>query len=220
MARLFAHEDILELAEFSSSPVVNGLTDYNHPCQIMADALTILEHKGRLEGLKARLPSCLPKTLAPLEKHILLQESITHAWKHRADVAAHREQQADLPFCPSRDSSYTEGASMPCCCKAIKQRVSDKILIPYKPNEDAWAHGRWCMWGTATTSCTAGSGWRPPLTLSLCARARAATSPTRRRSRSRTRAVPAGSSSRMTPRRCRLALSPNTFFVHHLCRRP
>lgn len=52
MARLFAHEDILELAQYSSSPVVNGLTDYNHPCQIMADALTIIEHKGRIEGTK------------------------------------------------------------------------------------------------------------------------------------------------------------------------
>ena len=52
MARLFAHEDILELAQYSSSPVVNGLTDYNHPCQIMADALTIIEQKGRIEGTK------------------------------------------------------------------------------------------------------------------------------------------------------------------------
>ncbi|KAK9823522.1 hypothetical protein WJX72_003367 [[Myrmecia] bisecta] len=52
MARLFAHDDILELAEFSCSPVVNGLTDYNHPCQIMADALTIWEELGRLEGTK------------------------------------------------------------------------------------------------------------------------------------------------------------------------
>ena len=34
MARLFAHEDILELAQYSSSPVINGLTDYNHPCQV------------------------------------------------------------------------------------------------------------------------------------------------------------------------------------------
>ena len=34
MARLFAHEDILELANFSDSPVINGLTDYNHPCQV------------------------------------------------------------------------------------------------------------------------------------------------------------------------------------------
>ncbi|XVF36075.1 hypothetical protein REPUB_Repub19eG0027100 [Reevesia pubescens] len=52
MARVFAHQDILDLAKFSSVPVVNGLTDYNHPCQIMADALTIIEHVGQLEGTK------------------------------------------------------------------------------------------------------------------------------------------------------------------------
>ena len=52
MARLFAHSDIEELAEYSDSPVVNGLTDYNHPCQIMCDAFTILEHKGTLDNLK------------------------------------------------------------------------------------------------------------------------------------------------------------------------
>jgi ornithine carbamoyltransferase len=52
MARLFAHEDLLELADYSDVPVINGLTDYNHPCQIMADALTIIENKGKLEGLK------------------------------------------------------------------------------------------------------------------------------------------------------------------------
>jgi ornithine carbamoyltransferase len=52
MARLFAHSDLLELADYSTSPVVNGLTDYNHPCQIMADALTMLETVGRLDGTK------------------------------------------------------------------------------------------------------------------------------------------------------------------------
>lgn len=52
MARLFAHSDIEELAQYSSVPVVNGLTDYNHPCQIMADTFSILEYRGSLEGLK------------------------------------------------------------------------------------------------------------------------------------------------------------------------
>lgn len=52
MARLFAHSDIEELAEYSSVPVINGLTDYNHPCQIMADAFAILEHRDTLENLK------------------------------------------------------------------------------------------------------------------------------------------------------------------------
>ena len=52
MARLFDHKHILELAEYSDSTVVNGLTDYNHPCQIMADILTIWEHRGNLDDMK------------------------------------------------------------------------------------------------------------------------------------------------------------------------
>jgi ornithine carbamoyltransferase len=52
MARLFDHTHILELAEHASAPVVNGLTDYNHPCQIMADMFTIWEHRGHLDDLK------------------------------------------------------------------------------------------------------------------------------------------------------------------------
>lgn len=45
-------QDILDLAKYATVPVINGLTDYNHPCQIMADALTIIEHFGQLEGTK------------------------------------------------------------------------------------------------------------------------------------------------------------------------
>lgn len=48
-------QDILDLANYATVPVINGLTDYNHPCQIMADALTIIEHIGQLEGTKVRL---------------------------------------------------------------------------------------------------------------------------------------------------------------------
>jgi ornithine carbamoyltransferase len=52
MARLFSHDHILEMAEYSTVPVINGLTDYNHPCQIMADIFTVLEHRGNLDDLK------------------------------------------------------------------------------------------------------------------------------------------------------------------------
>jgi ornithine carbamoyltransferase len=51
MARVFDHEHVLELARWSEVPVINGLSDYNHPCQAMADALTIQEKFGSLEGL-------------------------------------------------------------------------------------------------------------------------------------------------------------------------
>ena len=52
MARVFAHEHILELAQHSSVPIINGLSDYNHPAQALADLFTVLEFKGRTEGLK------------------------------------------------------------------------------------------------------------------------------------------------------------------------
>lgn len=51
MARVFEHAHVLELAKWSSIPVINGLSDYNHPCQAMADALTIQEKFGSLKGL-------------------------------------------------------------------------------------------------------------------------------------------------------------------------
>ncbi|SRR5258708_4493761 len=51
MARVFDHAHILELAKWSSVPVVNGLSDYSHPCQAMADALTIQEKFGRGKGV-------------------------------------------------------------------------------------------------------------------------------------------------------------------------
>jgi ornithine carbamoyltransferase len=50
MARTFEHEKILKLARHSTVPVINGLTDYNHPCQAMADLMTVEEHFGDLKG--------------------------------------------------------------------------------------------------------------------------------------------------------------------------
>jgi ornithine carbamoyltransferase len=52
MARLFDHAHIMELAEYASVPVINALTDYNHPCQVMADIFTIWEKRGHLDDLK------------------------------------------------------------------------------------------------------------------------------------------------------------------------
>ena len=52
MARLFDHEHIVELAEHSTVPIVNGLTDYNHPCQIMADIFTVWEHLKDIDNAK------------------------------------------------------------------------------------------------------------------------------------------------------------------------
>ncbi|MCK9212691.1 MAG: ornithine carbamoyltransferase [Ignavibacteriaceae bacterium] len=52
MIRTFDHQDVVDLATFGSIPIINGLTDLHHPCQVLADLFTILEKKRTLQGLK------------------------------------------------------------------------------------------------------------------------------------------------------------------------
>ncbi|WP_195573563.1 ornithine carbamoyltransferase [Paenibacillus sp. 1001270B_150601_E10] len=52
MIRTYAHRTVIDLARAATVPVINGLSDLNHPCQALADYMTVLEKKGRLEGLK------------------------------------------------------------------------------------------------------------------------------------------------------------------------
>ena len=52
MARVYDHSDVERIAQFASVPVINGLSDLFHPCQILADLMTIKERKGKLGGLK------------------------------------------------------------------------------------------------------------------------------------------------------------------------
>ena len=53
MIRTYEQDEVEELAEYSTIPVINGLTDFAHPCQVLSDIMTIREYKGRLAGLKA-----------------------------------------------------------------------------------------------------------------------------------------------------------------------
>ena len=71
MARLFDHQHILELAEFAEVPVINGLTDYNHPCQIMADIFTIWEQRENLDNLQIT--------------YVGDGNNIVHSWIHLAE---------------------------------------------------------------------------------------------------------------------------------------
>jgi len=70
MARLFDHSHIIELAENSTIPVINGLTDYNHPCQVMSDIFTIWETRESLDDLKVT--------------YVGDGNNIVHSWMHLA----------------------------------------------------------------------------------------------------------------------------------------
>lgn len=52
MIRTFGQDEVEELAKYASIPVINGLTDFSHPCQVLADLMTVREHQTKLEGLK------------------------------------------------------------------------------------------------------------------------------------------------------------------------
>ena len=52
MIRTFEQSEVEQLAEYGNIPVINGLTDFSHPCQVLADLMTIREYKGRFDGLK------------------------------------------------------------------------------------------------------------------------------------------------------------------------
>jgi len=52
MYRAYEHSMVMELAKHATVPVINGLDNFEHPCQIMADLLTVKEHKGKLKGIK------------------------------------------------------------------------------------------------------------------------------------------------------------------------
>ena len=148
MARLFDHQHIVELAEYSDIPVINGLTDYNHPCQIICDILTIWEHKGSLDNLKicymgdgnnivhswlqlaSRLPMdfvcCGPKGFEPdLDTVKMVEDSASSSFQLSHD-----------PISAVRDADviYTDvWASMGQKEEATER---EKVFAPYQVNKD------------------------------------------------------------------------------------
>jgi len=111
MARLFLHDDMFELAEYSKVPVINGLTDYNHPCQVMADVMTIMEVKGNIDGIKV--------------VYVGDGNNLVHSWLEAATV---------LPFeftcaCPQ---GYTPN---PITVEKAKRAGLSKITISHDPME-------------------------------------------------------------------------------------
>ena len=111
MARLFDHDHIIELAEYSNIPVINGLTDYNHPCQIMADIFTIWEHLGDIDNTKI--------------VYMGDGNNIVHSWLHLA-------MRFPLEFICCCPEDYKPDQKT--IDQAIKANVS-KISISHNPKE-------------------------------------------------------------------------------------
>ena len=111
MARLFDHEHIIELAEYSTIPVINGLTDYNHPCQIMTDIFTVWEHLGELDK---------PKIVYMGDGN-----NIVHSWLHLG-------MRIPMNFVCCCPEGYTPDQIT--LNKAVDSKISN-IEISHTPNE-------------------------------------------------------------------------------------
>ena len=148
MARLFEHKHMLELAQHATVPVINGLTDYNHPCQIMADMYTIKEHKRRHTDLKItyigdgnNVANSWINLAAKLPFHLVIcspsgyePDKDTLAYAHKKNIS-----EVEVISDPERavkkaDVIYTDvWASMGQEAETEKRH---KIFMPYQVNSD------------------------------------------------------------------------------------
>ena len=154
MARLFKHEHMEELAMYASVPVINGLTDYNHPCQIMADIYTILEHRGNLDNLKVtyvgdgnNIANSWINLAAKLPFHMVIcspsgYEPDAATLKYAKDAGISTVEVITDPKAAVKDSDvvYTDvWASMGQEEEAAERR---KVFMPYQLNSDLMSHAR------------------------------------------------------------------------------
>jgi ornithine carbamoyltransferase len=145
MARVFTHQHILELAKWSTVPVINGLSDYNHPCQALADAQTIREEFGSLEGLKVsyigdgnNVAVSLMKIVTKLgadfcianpEGYDIPEEVIEAAREYDGSVTLYREPQDAVR---NADVIYTDTWTSMGQEEEAKKR--EKVFPPYQVN--------------------------------------------------------------------------------------
>jgi ornithine carbamoyltransferase len=150
MARVFEHADVVGLAEWSSVPVINGLSDATHPCQGLADFLTIWEQMGRLEGIRLtyvgdgnnvahslllgggqlgmRVVVVHPEGFAPADW------AMTRARQLAARAGGQVEATTDLSAVESSDVLYTDvWTSMG---QEAETRLRKELFAPYQVNQD------------------------------------------------------------------------------------
>ncbi len=149
MIRTFEHEKVEELAKYASIPVINGLTDTFHPCQILADFQTIIEKKGSLKGLKLayvgdgnNMANSMMIGSAKLGMHVSIaspegympEEEVVDLAKGFGEISGSKVTITDNPMEAVMDADiiYTDvWASMG---QEAEQEKRAKIFAPYQVN--------------------------------------------------------------------------------------
>ncbi|HRP02955.1 MAG TPA: ornithine carbamoyltransferase [Candidatus Kapabacteria bacterium] len=151
MIRTFGHDIVENMSKYASIPIINGLTDFSHPCQAMADYLTILEVKGKLEGLKVtyvgdgnNVAHSLMDAGARLGVNVTIAcpfgyEPNLNAWRLSTAIAKENNCKIEVTndayeAVKNADVIYTDvWASMGQEAEAAMRR---KIFLPYQVNEN------------------------------------------------------------------------------------
>jgi ornithine carbamoyltransferase len=157
MIRTFAHGIVEEMAREASVPIINGLTDYSHPCQAMADFLTIREAKGRTEGIKLafvgdgnNVAHSLMFAGALLGAHVSIvtppgyepkADAVDWTLRHASATGARCTLTNDpVEGVRDADAVYTDvWASMG---QETEAEARKKLFLPYQVNEALMAHAQ------------------------------------------------------------------------------
>jgi ornithine carbamoyltransferase len=157
MIRTFAHQIVIDMAEHASVPIINGLTDYSHPCQAMADFMTVHEVKGDLKGLKLayigdgnNVAHSLMFAGARVGCHVTIGcpfgfEPNVIAFQEACEDAKATGARIEITHDPvlavkNADAVYTDvWASMGQEAEALERK---RIFRPYQVNEALMAHAK------------------------------------------------------------------------------
>ncbi len=157
MARVFSHDHILQLAEYGTVPVINGLSDYNHPCQALTDVFTIWEHFGTIAGLNVAyvgdgnnmatsLVMILAKlgghfTIAAPEDYQLPPQILSEAQNFAEETEVHISVTSDpVEAVATADVIYTDvWTSMG---QEVEKEARLKVFPPYQLNADLVAKAK------------------------------------------------------------------------------
>ncbi|MDD4095517.1 MAG: ornithine carbamoyltransferase [Oscillospiraceae bacterium] len=157
MIRTFDHQDIVDLARYGSIPIINGLSDDQHPTQALADLLTILEHKGALQGLKlayvgdgnnvanSLLQACakagMDISVASPQGYTCPNFFVEQALKDAAITGSEVRMTAD-PFEAVREADVVYTDTWTSMGQEDEKQKRAAIFAPYQVNSDLMSHAK------------------------------------------------------------------------------
>ena len=155
MIRTFKQSDVEDLAKFGQIPVINGLTDDHHPCQVLADMFTIIEHKGSLDGIKfayigdgnnmanSLMEVCalagVDCAIATPEDYACQQQFVDGARKMAEKSGSTLDISCD-PVRAIKDADVVYSDTWVSMGQEEEKAERLKIFMPYQINKELWSH--------------------------------------------------------------------------------